>query len=298
MKPKPSARQPILPFEPGKDAPMPSESSASEPVVSRTGARADSSPVAVSPSASVTAPIPAPMSNAPIGVSGDARGPLATHPAPAPRGLRSYLPELFLFAAAVVVLGMGLWSVPLLDPDEARYASASRAMLERGDFVVPYFNGAGRLNKPALFYWLQGGSFRLFGTSAAAARIPSAVAALAMLVSVVLFARRTFGAEAGRRAGLILMTIPLFAIVGKTGITDMTLAVFTVGALLLWYRLHVGDRGTKTAAAPEPAGAAAPERPRDLAARGPVAATGARLARHTRAHHRLLWLGVSVCLGF
>src|SRR5262245_52968735 len=264
MKPKDSARQPILPFD-ASAAPDPSPDAPKRP------------DGGVASSHTRTAP---------------------SKPPRPPNRIESFLPEALVLLAAVVVLGVGLSAVPLLDPDEARYASASRAMLERGDFVVPYFNGAERLNKPALFYWLQAAAFRLFGTSAAAARIPSAVAALVILVSVVLFARRTFGAEAGRRAGLILMTIPLFAIVGKTGITDMTLAVFTVGALLLWYRLHVGDRGTKTAAAPEPAGAAAPERPRDLAARGPVAATGARLARHTRAHHRLLWLGVSVCLGF
>src|SRR5436309_8954077 len=43
--------------------------------------------------------------------------------------------EWILLAAAVVLLGIGIAHVPLLDPDEARYASASRSMLERGDLV-------------------------------------------------------------------------------------------------------------------------------------------------------------------
>gem|GEM_PF-1266679 len=213
----------------------------------------------------------------------------ASPPTPRPRG-GGFLPELVLFLAALAVLGVGIATVPLLDPDEARYASASRAMLERGDLVVPYFNGAERLNKPALFYWLQASSFHLFGTTAAAARIPSALAALAILVAVTLFARRSFGREAGLRAGMILLTLPLFAVVGKTGITDMTLALFTVTAMLLWYRLHIGDGG-----ADDRASAAATTVP--AASTAPTAPTAPAAPATRGAHRRLLWLGVSVCLG-
>src|SRR5262245_55447220 len=238
MKPKDSARQPILPFD-ASAAPDPSPDAPKRP------------DGGVASSHTRTAP---------------------SKPPRPPNRIESFLPEALVLLAAVVVLGVGLSAVPLLDPDEARYASASRAMLERGDLVVPYFNGAERLNKPALFYWLQAASFHLFGTTAAAARIPSALAALGILAAVTLFARRTFGAEAGWRSGLILLTIPLFAVVGKTGITDMTLALFTVGAMLFWYRLNIGDNG-ETPASPASAGAT------------------------TDVRRRLLWLGVSLCLG-
>jgi 4-amino-4-deoxy-L-arabinose transferase-like glycosyltransferase len=272
MKPKDSARQPILPFDTSAppappDEFAPSSADAPRPEPSRTPAQVPSGASVHAPSGA-SAPVP----------SGASARTSSSAPAQA-RRTEGFLPELLLFLAAALVLGVGLASVPLLDPDEARYASASRAMLERGDLVVPYFNGAERLNKPVLFYWLQASSFHLFGTTAGAARAPSALAALAIVVAVTLFARRTFGPAAGRRAGLILLTIPLFAVVGKTGITDMTLALFTVGAMLLWYRLHIGDGGESASApaTPAPATTAAP------------ATSGAR--------RRLLWLGVSLCLG-
>ncbi|RPJ85962.1 MAG: phospholipid carrier-dependent glycosyltransferase, partial [Acidobacteria bacterium] len=51
------------------------------------------------------------------------------------------------------------------DANEAFYVQTPREMLERGDWVVPYFNGEPRLNKPPLSYWLVGGLYSLFGVS-------------------------------------------------------------------------------------------------------------------------------------
>src|SRR5579862_3586712 len=49
------------------------------------------------------------------------------------------------------------WNLSLqtvANPDEPRYAAAAREMLRSGDWLVPKFNAAPRLVKPAFFYWL------------------------------------------------------------------------------------------------------------------------------------------------
>jgi 4-amino-4-deoxy-L-arabinose transferase-like glycosyltransferase len=74
----------------------------------------------------------------------------------------------------------------LVDRDEPRFAEASREMIERGDYVVPYFNNRYRFDKPPLTYWFQVVSFRAFGENPFAARFPSAVAAA--LTAVAIFA--------------------------------------------------------------------------------------------------------------
>ena len=165
----------------------------------------------------------------------------ATPPAAraAPR-LRAWLPEACLALAALVVLTVGLASVPLLDPDEPRYADASRGMLETGDLIVPRFNGHERINKPVLFYWLQAAAMTTIGPAEAAARAPSVAAALLVLAAVYLFARRESGRQCALRASAILLTCPLFAVVGKTGITDMLLCLFVLLALVFWYRSYRG----------------------------------------------------------
>jgi len=91
-----------------------------------------------------------------------------------------------LFFGCVLFHLAGTWSLPLIDRDEPRFAEASREMIERGDYVVPYFNNDFRFDKPPLTYWAQGASYKVFGENDFAARFPSAIAAA--LVAVVLLA--------------------------------------------------------------------------------------------------------------
>ena len=46
-------------------------------------------------------------------------------------------------------------------------------MLQRGDYVVPWFNDAWRFDKPVLIYWCQMASYRVLGENDFAARLPS-----------------------------------------------------------------------------------------------------------------------------
>ncbi len=63
-------------------------------------------------------------------------------------------------------------------------------MIERGDFVVPYFNNRYRFDKPPFTYWAQVASFRIFGENAFAARFPSAVAAALTAVVIASWGAR------------------------------------------------------------------------------------------------------------
>ena len=54
-----------------------------------------------------------------------------------------------------LTLFAGLGRAALWEPDEARYAEATRQMLARGDFLTPWYNGEPRFEKPILFYWMQ-----------------------------------------------------------------------------------------------------------------------------------------------
>ena len=66
------------------------------------------------------------------------------------------------FAAAYVGL---LGSVPLSQPDEARYAEIPREMIERAEFLTPTLNYVPYLEKPPLHYWLTAAAFTLLGES-------------------------------------------------------------------------------------------------------------------------------------
>ncbi|HXI03162.1 MAG TPA: glycosyltransferase family 39 protein, partial [Candidatus Saccharimonadales bacterium] len=131
---------------------------------------------------------------------------------------------------AVALLFTLLGRLPLLDPDEGRYARTSQLMIERGDLVVPWFEGRPRLEKPAFFYWMEAAAFSALGFTETAARLPSAAAAAGTLLWLYLFARRRAGEATALAACAICATTPLFLALGRTATTDMTLTFFVFGA--------------------------------------------------------------------
>src|SRR6516225_11283259 len=116
---------------------------------------------------------------------------------------------LLLTAGAALFL-LNLGGATLWDVDEGKNSTASGIMLESGDYIVPYFNGELRVDKPALLYWLQVGAYRLFGINEFAARLPSALAALLTVLLCYELGQRMFGPSTGLAGGLILSTSVAF----------------------------------------------------------------------------------------
>ncbi len=83
---------------------------------------------------------------------------------------------------------------PLLDDADSVHAEVSREMLLRHDYVTLYANGIRYLEKAPLLYWSIAASFRIFGVSASAARLPLALTILALALLLEAFARRAFSA--------------------------------------------------------------------------------------------------------
>src|SRR5476651_2591764 len=93
---------------------------------------------------------------------------------------------------------------PLFNPDEGRYAEIPREMLESGDWVIPHLNGLDYIEKPPLQYWATALSYRVLGTNAFAARLYTALTALATITLVWLAARRLWSPETAWRAAAVL----------------------------------------------------------------------------------------------
>ncbi|MBM4067881.1 MAG: glycosyltransferase family 39 protein [Planctomycetes bacterium] len=141
-----------------------------------------------------------------------------------------------LLAAGLGLFFFNLGGPSLWDVDEGRNSSAALAMCEAGDWVVPTFNGALRVDKPVLLYWLQALSFHLLGIDEFAARLPSALAALLTMVLCYELGRRMFSAAAGLLAGLIAGSAPLFCAAARFANPDALLNLFTVLTLFLFWR--------------------------------------------------------------
>src|SRR5215510_14306648 len=157
-----------------------------------------------------------------------------------------------LFFGSVVFHILGTWSLPLIDRDEPRFAEASREMIERGDYIVPYFNSQLRLDKPPLAYWAQVVSYHIFGENDFAARFPSAIAAALTALSILGWGRRIGGEMVGWSAAIIF-TLSLQTFVhAKAAVADMWLVLFMTLAHWAAYELLQRPRLNQGAAVSRP----------------------------------------------
>jgi 4-amino-4-deoxy-L-arabinose transferase-like glycosyltransferase len=95
---------------------------------------------------------------------------------------------IILAALTVFVYFFGL-TIPLVGPDEPRYAEVAREMFERGDWITPTLGGFNWFEKPALLYWLQIASYRIFGVSEFAARFGSTLFGFGTVASLWILGR-------------------------------------------------------------------------------------------------------------
>jgi dolichol-phosphate mannosyltransferase len=151
---------------------------------------------------------------------------------PRSRGLRA---AIALAASAVVlvpfVYGLGGW--PLIEPDEGRNAEVAREMLAQGTWGVPHFDYLPYLDKPVLLFWLMATAFRALGVSELAARLPSALAALATVALTFGLARALLpDVRRAVLAAAVLATSPLVLAFARIAIFDMPLTALATAALL------------------------------------------------------------------
>ena len=149
-------------------------------------------------------------------------------------GVRNYA---LLFVSCVFFHVAGTWSLPLIDRDEPRFAEASREMIERGDYVVPYFNNHFRFDKPPLTYWAQVASYKIFGENDFAARFSSAIAAALTALSIFAWGSRVGTARVGWWSAIIFTLSLQTFLHAKAAVADMWLVLFVTLAHWAGYEL-------------------------------------------------------------
>ena len=138
---------------------------------------------------------------------------------------------LFLIAFATVVFLSDIWIYKEFVRAESYFALGSRLMVEQGDWLTPHAPDELPLNKPPLTYWLIGLSYKFFGASYGSARLPSVLAALAVLFIVYWLAVRLDGIRAGVLSMAVLGSSYLFLSFARMAMSDMLLTLCVTGSL-------------------------------------------------------------------
>ena len=130
-----------------------------------------------------------------------------------------------LFAAFIGLAG--LFGLPPLDRDEARFAQASAQMLESGDFVTIRFLDEERNKKPAGIHWLQSATVSTFSSAEArqiwAYRLPSFMAMVGAAFFIFQIGKTLFNQQTGLIASVIFASAPIAAAEATIAKTDAML---------------------------------------------------------------------------
>ena len=144
---------------------------------------------------------------------------------------RARLQAIIAIALLVALsLASNTWR-ELVQPDEGRYAEIPREMLASGDWVVPHLNGLTYVEKPPLQYWATAVAYEVFGVKDWVSRLWNLAMGLAGVAVVYATGRSLWGRRAGEFAALILLSSPLYMLVGQLNLLDMGLTFFLTAAL-------------------------------------------------------------------
>ncbi|MBD2242498.1 glycosyltransferase family 39 protein [Nostoc sp. FACHB-888] len=161
---------------------------------------------------------------------------------------------LWLIVIGWIAFGWNLGNTGLIDETEPLFAEASRQMFVTGDWITPFFNGDTRFDKPALIYWCQAIAYAIIGVNEWAVRLPSAIAAFALVCLGFYtvqwyFARQDELEQVSRPtrryktsfiAAALMALNPETIIWARIGVSDMLLTGCIASALLCFFLGYAG----------------------------------------------------------
>ncbi len=147
----------------------------------------------------------------------------------------------------------GLFSIPPIDRDEARYAQATKQMMETGDYIDIRFQNQPRYLQPAGIYWLHVAAARLTGTGVNAPiwvhRLPSVAGATLAVLLTYWVALTVAGETAAFIAALFMAASVLLGFEARDGKIDAVLLTTILGAMGFLARAYLSQPLTRAQAA-------------------------------------------------
>jgi 4-amino-4-deoxy-L-arabinose transferase-like glycosyltransferase len=153
----------------------------------------------------------------------------------------------FLTLCGLLLLLPGFFNIPPIDRDEARFAQATKQMVETGDFVDIRFQDEVRYKKPVGIYWLQSAAVEVasdLGLPRAQVRIwlyrvPSLIGAIGALL-LTYWTALTFVTRRGAiLAALIMCSSVLLGVEARLAKTDAMLLLTVVAAMGALARVYL-----------------------------------------------------------
>jgi 4-amino-4-deoxy-L-arabinose transferase-like glycosyltransferase len=153
----------------------------------------------------------------------------------------------FLLLCGLLLFLPGFFNIPPVDRDEARFAQATKQMVETGDFVDIRFQGDVRYKKPVGIYWLQSAvveTASALGLPRAQLRIwlyriPSLIGAIGAVLLTYWTALAFVTRRGAVLAALIMCSSVLLGVEARLAKTDAMLLLTVVAAMGALARVYL-----------------------------------------------------------
>lgn len=157
-----------------------------------------------------------------------------------------------LVAVCLVAFLPGFFQIPPVDRDEARFAQATKQMVERGEYVDIRFQDEVRYKKPVGIYWLQAAAVHAgeaLGVPQARTRIwlyrlPSLFGAIGAVLLSYWAALAFVGRRTALLAALMMASSILLGVEARLAKTDAMLLLTCVAAMGAMARIYMSSRRT------------------------------------------------------
>jgi len=178
-----------------------------------------------------------------------------------PRGLAAALDwatsshrraAVLLLAFSLLAFIPGFFQIPAVDRDEARFAQATKQMLESGDYVDIRFQDEVRYKKPVGIYWLQAAAVKVGGalgvseahTTIWLYRLPSLFGAIGAVLLTYWAALAFVARRSALVAALMMASAVLLGVEARLAKTDAVMLFTSVLAMGAMARIYLSERRT------------------------------------------------------
>ncbi len=150
---------------------------------------------------------------------------------------------LYLFIGAAVLINLTGLFIPIMGPDGTLYATIAKTMVQRNNYIELFYNGTDWLDKPHFPFWITAFSFKLFGFTTFAYKLPAILFMLMGAGYTYLFAKRLYNAQIALWSVVILLTAQHMVLSNNDVRAEPYLTGLIIASVYHFYRAQKGNYG-------------------------------------------------------
>jgi 4-amino-4-deoxy-L-arabinose transferase-like glycosyltransferase len=148
---------------------------------------------------------------------------------------------LYLFIGLAVMVNFSALFIPIIGPDGTLYALIAKTMAQRNDYTDLFSHGQDWLDKPHFPFWITALSFKCFGITTWAYKLPGILFIMMGAGYTYLFAKSLYNKQTALWSVLILLTAQHIVLSNNDVRAEPYLTGLIIAAVYHFYKAHTSN---------------------------------------------------------